>query len=392
MRSAPPRRTASSMSPVEWQFEWVEQGVANAPQELLRAWTAAAEDHGNIWQVPELVYSWEQTVACATGRTPHLLVARNGSGQAVIYPLYSRREAIRRLPRVVIEPLGAEMQFDYQDPVEVGKPLDALQRKRFWKQLPRELGKKFGFRYEFRAYRFSDTSRDLPEEATQCSTAPYIDLSGIASLRDFLSTRSKKLRDHVNRGLRHLRNLGCTSIARIDDSDVPRHFMRFCEIYERQWGRDGHPHALQHPEIRASWELLSEKAAALKKLHFSVLAAGGEPWSYHMGFEHRGVLLWYKPTYNIDHEEYSPGSLHLALTIQDCIERGVRCLDLGWGAEPYKFRWADQERPLYSLQIQSWICAVNGHLHSTAGALRRNAKLQLSIHGKHAISEAAGND
>jgi CelD/BcsL family acetyltransferase involved in cellulose biosynthesis len=372
------------MNSAHWQFDWFDHGVANAPQDLLRTWSAAAEDHGNIWQVPELVDSWERTVANATGRTAHLLVARNGFGQALIYPLYAHQGTIRHLPCVVVEPLGAELQFDYQDPLEIGKPLDQMQRGLFWKQLHAVLRKKFGLSYDFRAYRLLSANFDGSNSALQTSTAPFIDLTGIDSLEGFLSTRGKKLREHVSRGLRHLLGIGCNSLIRIRTEQIHDHIRPFCEMHQQRWLGDERSVSSSDQHIRDCWALLAENAAKLNKLHFSALIANREIWSYHLGFEHRGVLLWYKPAYNVGYERYSPGSLHLALLINDCLDRRIRHIDLGCGDEPYKARWADQQLPLYSLCLQSGVCALDTRLRRAAGSLRK-AHPQLYARAKRLV-------
>lgn len=355
---------------MSWKFEWFEGGTANTPVDLLNFWRVAAEDHGNIWQFPEIAASWEQTIAKATGRTPHLMVGRNNRGQTILYPLYIHYQTILRTSSIVIEPLGADWQFDYQDPLEAGPPLDADQRRLFWRELRPALRKRFGFNYDFTAYRLSATSLGNESHRIPNSAAPFINLEGLGSLQQFLAQRGTSHRERVNRGLRQLDHLGCNSLRLVAPQRLKEHLSQFCMLYEQQWGRGGRSHVLQDPAVRTCWTLLAENAAKLNKLHFSALFIADEPLSYVLGFEHRGTLLWYKPTYSLDFEKHSPGTLHMAFIIQHCIERGLKRLDLGWGTEPHKARWTDQQLALHSLRVQSGVCALDSHLRSAAGRLR----------------------
>lgn len=75
--------------------------------------------------------------------------------------------------------------------------------------------------------------------------------------------------------------------------------------------------------------------------------------------------------------------LHLALLVQDGIKRGLDMIDLGYGAEPYKFKWTDQKRTLSggrlveSPFIAAWYYAV-----SAGRTLKRRAVTGVQNRGK----------
>lgn len=362
-----------------WKFDWFENGV---PPGLFAQWAASAEHHGNIWQCPAIVAAWENTVAAARGKRQVLLVARHPSGSTLLYPLYVHSKRIGWAQCSVVEPLGGASQFDYQDPLVIDGSVTAEAWITFWRGLRLALPKKFGRHYELNLYRVSTGNLNNSTHCWHSTSAPFIDLTRVNSLQDFLVTRGKKLREYVLRGLERVRRMGTVSMSLIGEPDLSWHFSLFCEMYEAQWSRRSAEHALQHPEIRACWRALAAAAAARRKLHFSVFAVNGEPWSYHLGFEHRQILLWYKPTYNIKFATHSPGTLHLALTVQHAVEQGIKTLDLGCGTEEYKRRWTDRCIPLWSLRALGGAASTQDLVRRTKGVLRQTAKRVLTVCGK----------
>lgn len=47
----------------------------------------------------------------------------------------------------------------------------------------------------------------------------------------------------------------------------------------------------------------------------------------------------YRTTFDSDWRRYGPGNILLAGSVDRAIYRGIGCLDLGWGTEPYKSNW-----------------------------------------------------
>tara|TARA_B100000524_G_C23507319_1_gene319277 strand:- start:295 stop:690 length:396 start_codon:yes stop_codon:yes gene_type:complete len=77
-----------------------------------------------------------------------------------------------------------------------------------------------------------------------------------------------------------------------------------------------------------------------KGLHFSILWCDKQIISIHFGFSYLKWLFWYKPAYNKNFENYSPGKIHLLLLVKYGIENGFAGIDLLQGDEKYKFSWA----------------------------------------------------
>jgi CelD/BcsL family acetyltransferase involved in cellulose biosynthesis len=72
------------------------------------------------------------------------------------------------------------------------------------------------------------------------------------------------------------------------------------------------------------------------------LSLDGEPIADQWGFVHQNRYYAYVATWAPEHEEASPGKLHLEQVIRACHERGIGVADFLMPAAPYKFTWTDK--------------------------------------------------
>jgi CelD/BcsL family acetyltransferase involved in cellulose biosynthesis len=361
---------------MNWRFEWIDGGEAHAPLELQRQWDDAFESDGHIWQCREFFRCWDETMVVARGQRPVLLVGSDCAGHRVIYPLYAQRRAFGVVPFTIVEPMGGASYCDYQDPLSLGDPMRDADWQSFWAGLRQSLPRRFGRLSELRIHRLTAKSGSGWKDLNISSVSPFIPLDNVSDLGALLAGRGRKLRQRVRRSLQRLQDRGGYLLRHVSPDSIHEALGEFCRSYERQWGEEGRPHVLQHPETRLYWTALATRAARLNKLHFTVFEVDGEPWHWHLGFEHRGVLLWYKLTYDIRFSQFSPGTLHLALLVEDGIARGARCLDLGCGAEDYKFRWTDYNQQLFGVRAGSLMPLTN--TARRAADWGRSLKLHLS--------------
>jgi CelD/BcsL family acetyltransferase involved in cellulose biosynthesis len=372
---------------MSWQFEWIEGGEAKAPLELQRQWDASFESHGNIWQCREFFRCWDETMAVPRGQRPVLAIASDRAGHRIIYPLYERRHGVLKVPFTIVEPMGGAIYCDYQDPLSIGDPMHKADWQSFWEELREALPRRFGRLSELRIYRLADSPGSSGRYLNASTVSPFIPLDGFSDLRTLLAGRGRNLRERVGRLLRRLQDRGGYLLRRVSPDLIPEAMDQFCQCYAEQWGQGGRPHVMQNPETRLYWLALANAAARLNKLHFTAFEVDGEPWHWHLGLEHRGVLLWYKMTYDIRFSQFSPGMLHLALLVEEGIGRGMRCLDLGYGAEDYKFKWTDHSQNLFGGQVGSLMPLTNVAKRAVRGgrALRRHFSNSWLNNGKTSV-------
>jgi CelD/BcsL family acetyltransferase involved in cellulose biosynthesis len=112
-------------------------------------------------------------------------------------------------------------------------------------------------------------------------------------------------------------------------------------------------------------------ALALRRgwLRFYLLKVGDQIISVRYAFLYRGVFYDYLPIFDLAWEEYGPGQLLLAHTIQEAIREGAHTLEfLGWLS--WKDSWATEKGAnAHLLYSRGW----RGNLWSLNKNLRRNA-------------------
>jgi CelD/BcsL family acetyltransferase involved in cellulose biosynthesis len=104
-------------------------------------------------------------------------------------------------------------------------------------------------------------------------------------------------------------------------------------------------------------------AAALHSagwLLFSVVEFNGQPIAFHFGFDYFGSIIWYKPSFEVQYAEHSPGLLLTRKIIEDGLQRSRRELDFTIGEEAFKDRFANVSRYNVTLSVY----------HSLPSALR----------------------
>jgi len=118
-----------------------------------------------------------------------------------------------------------------------------------------------------------------------------------------------------------------------------------------------------------------EAAADAGSLHLSWLECGGSVIATHLGFEHRGLLHWYIPTYAMDWGKYAPGRLLLLKLIEWSIDHGLSGFDFMRGEEPYKSRLANSHHQLTDFVFASSHIARLAGLWLIPWYVRRQANM-----------------
>ena len=99
--------------------------------------------------------------------------------------------------------------------------------------------------------------------------------------------------------------------------------------------------AYSNLEPAAFCQALVDRLDPASELRFSVLELDGRPVAYHLGFQINGKYFYYKPTFDIDLWDHSPGQILLYELLRTAGEVDVREFDFCQGGEPYKYRFAN---------------------------------------------------
>lgn len=185
--------------------------------------------------------------------------------------------------------------------------------------------------------------------------APYLPLP--PDPERVFSKLPKNARYDLRRGIQKLSERGVVSYEVLRDHRAAMEALpAFLEtLYRRELdaGRAA-PRAARDWFHRYFTQLLNGPARAL--VHFSRLSMDNHAVAYHFGFQYGNRLYWYKPTFNPDYSECSPGKLLIQFAIESAVPEGVTELDFLLGHEPYKFQWTKSMREVTDLMVfsSSW--------------------------------------
>ena len=154
------------------------------------------------------------------------------------------------------------------------------------------------------------------------------------------------------RRVKQLRRLGELTFTRCcAPSQVDYYLPQFFEQYVQRRRGSVAAELLRRSDFRAFYVALAKSMLPAGWLHFSALECAGQPVAFHFGFEFRGRLYWYKPSFDPELARYSPGTALLSYLIRDAVGRGLKELDFTVGAEAFKYRYANTQRTNANLRV-----------------------------------------
>jgi CelD/BcsL family acetyltransferase involved in cellulose biosynthesis len=164
--------------------------------------------------------------------------------------------------------------------------------------------------------------------------------------------RTLARKDSIRRHDRKLEKLGEIRFRHLETrEEIHAHLPTFIRQHIARRAMAGDRSLLLSGDAVAFYRALADELDPRHELRFSVLEAGGTPLAYHMGFETAGRFIWYKPTFDIDRWDWSPGEVLLGRLLKDVAARELTEFDFTLGDEAFKYRFANVVRPLFELRI-----------------------------------------
>jgi CelD/BcsL family acetyltransferase involved in cellulose biosynthesis len=198
---------------------------------------------------------------------------------------------------------------------------------------------------------------------------PIIDLAG-HTWESYLATRGRAHRANVRRRMRALTEPLDPAFERVTtDSQRQEALSALFGFHEWRFQTQGGSTAFLTPALRAFHEDATREALERGWLRMYVLRLNGAPASVMYGFAYNGQFYFYQHGFDARYRNQSIGLVLMALTIRAAFDEGLHTFDMLWGAEPYKWLWATDERKLN--QIRSFPAHVGGWLHRGVVAARR---------------------
>lgn len=200
---------------------------------------------------------------------------------------------------------------------------------------------------------------------TRAYPCPYIDFSGgkDALIAKFIAKKSL---------VRHAKGLNCKGVVAFevlrDYSAVIPYLERFCEQQVIRRAASGQPSHLRHEEPRRALAGLMCDLAAQGNLRFAVLTLNGDPAAFHFGFVYGRKYYWYKPSFQIDLWDDSPGEVLIRDLLISLRGEPSVILDFTIGNEAFKGRFTNGASNTFILHHDfGW----RRHLYPLAQRIRR---------------------
>ncbi len=151
-----------------------------------------------------------------------------------------------------------------------------------------------------------------------------------------------KLKYSVRRHCNRLERLGKVEFHVLRDRhDLPRLLAVLYKQHIDRYRQKGERSLFEDPLYRRFYERLALAMLEAGWLSFSKLTLDGIPIAVHFGFEYNNVLTWYKPTFDIDYQRYSPGTVLIKHLIDYAQTRQLDMLDFTVGDEAFKERFSN---------------------------------------------------
>ena len=159
-------------------------------------------------------------------------------------------------------------------------------------------------------------------------------------------------KDKVRKTSRMLERLGAVSFRHLESGEETRaHLPLFFQQHIRRQALAGRTSRFVEEQGMRFMRALVERLDGREELRFSVLQVDERAAAYHLGFESGGVFYYYKPAFDIDLWEQSPGQVLLYHLFKYVAGGKAGEFNFGVGGEGYKYRFANETRRNLTFEI-----------------------------------------
>ena len=180
---------------------------------------------------------------------------------------------------------------------------------------------------------------------------PGITLDG--TWEAFLNSRPGRFRYNLRSRLRRLQERGKVTFRVVTNPrEVRWAIVALTELHARRWkGQHTSTIFSSSSAARRFYAEAARKYAEREMLDLTLLEVDGCPVAGSLGFVDGDTYYYYVPAFEPELAPLAPSSLLLSHLIERSFERGLRRFDFMLGDEPYKARWATEERETVNLVV-----------------------------------------
>jgi len=167
----------------------------------------------------------------------------------------------------------------------------------------------------------------------------------------------KKHRTDLKRQINRLNKLGNLSLKIFENNiQIEENWNNFLKMYRDRWEKVGQIDPMSKSRNKLFFKKILDNLDN-SLVHFSGLYLDDKPISYHIGFIYNNWFYYYKPTFDVEYGNYSPGKIHIWFLIEKGCEEGWKGVDFLKGFEEYKKNWTNQVNPTFTYIIykKNWV-------------------------------------
>lgn len=198
-------------------------------------------------------------------------------------------------------------------------------------------------------------SQGLSSRVISQSTALYIDLDKIrAAGGDFLASLTKKSRYKIRSYQKQLAPLGPIQVAQAQNvEEAQAYFYRLKVLHQHYWRSRGEPGSFSSQRWESFHSGVIRAGLLTGEVQLLKIGVGDLELGYLYSLVHNGHVYLIQSGYNYAaFAEAHPGYLSLVAAIEHNLHQGARRFDFLAGDTQYKRMLAQQEEPLYWVNIQ----------------------------------------
>lgn len=179
-----------------------------------------------------------------------------------------------------------------------------------------------------------------------------VDLRQWQTAEDFHAGLSKRTRRAQRNAWNRLRQFGAVELIETEEPSEVDRIIRRSVDQRMDWlaatGKTA-PAFRDHAYLPMLHGLARE-SSGVRLIAFELRAAG-EPLAMQWGFLHANRYYAYISSRTLEHDELSPGRLHLEAILAACIKRGIEIVELMSPASPYKLQLAGEIVPIWDYEL-----------------------------------------
>ncbi|MEA2404020.1 MAG: hypothetical protein QOE08_667, partial [Thermoleophilaceae bacterium] len=174
--------------------------------------------------------------------------------------------------------------------------------------------------------------------------APGLELPTTGGFEGWLQSKSKNFRQQIRRGRRKLDKMGAEWRVSTEGDELSRDLESFARLHRARWSHKGGSGVLSGPIE----QMLHDAAAELPgdRLRVYSIDVDGESISSQVFVGAGDELVYWNGGFDERFAAHHPALQTLVFAIEDAFTRGEGRVDLGAGAQDYKYRLASGEEKL----------------------------------------------